>query len=169
MISLEELKLHVEYNSETGDMFRIGARDCYGNYSKIDKYLITGKTRPDKYGYFRVSINGKRYLVHKLAYYMSTGIWADTIDHQDGDCSNNNLHNLRATDRTGNMTNLKLRIDNPTGYTGVAVKGGKFYAHAQRGGKRLFAGYFDTIDEAVAARSEMSVELGFHENHGGVR
>lgn len=169
MISLEELKLHVEYNPETGEMFRVGTRDRYGNYSKIDKYLITGKTRQDRYGYFRVSINGKRYLVHKLAYHLSTGIWADTIDHQDGDCGNNKLCNLRATDRTGNMTNLKLRIDNPTGYVGVAVKDGKFYAHAQRDGVRLFEGYFDKIEDAIAARSEMNVKLGFHDNHGGVR
>ena len=51
----------------------------------------------------------------------------------------------------------------------LVLKDGKFYAHAQRGGRRLFAGYFDTIEEAITARIEMSIELMFHENHGGVR
>ena len=54
------------------------------------------------------------------------------------------------------MRNLKLRTDNPTGHIGVAIKYGKYYAHAQRNGERLFAGYFDTIEEAIEARIEMN-------------
>lgn len=168
MIDLDELKLHISYNPETGECRRIGYRDCHGNLVKCD-YEIIGKTRPDRYGYYRVSIIGKRYVLHKLAYYLSTGTWPHTIDHVDGDCTNNKLSNLRATDRQGNMMNLKLRTDNPTGYIGVAMKYGKYYAHAQKNGERLFAGYFETLDEAIAARAEMNEIYQFHENHGKER
>ncbi len=168
MVDLEELKLHIKYDPETGECFRIGYLDCHGNLTKCE-YLITGKTRPDKYGYYRVSIQGKRYVLHKLIYLYMTGKWANTIDHIDGDCSNNKFENLRETDRHGNMRNLKLRTDNPTGHVGVAIKDGKYYAHAQRNGERLFAGYFDTIEEAISARLEMNLVYDFHENHGSVR
>lgn len=168
MVDLEELKLHIKYNPETGECFRIGYRDRWGNITPC-QYLITGKTRPDKYGYYRVNIHGKRYVLHKLVYLYVTGKWADTIDHIDGDCSNNKFSNLRETDRHGNMRNLKLRTDNPTGHTGVAIKYGKYYAHAQRNGERLFAGYFETIEEAIEARLEMNKIYDFHENHGSIR
>lgn len=168
MIDLEELKLHIKYDPETGNCFRIGYRDCHGNLTKCN-YLITGKTRPDKYGYYRVSISGKRYVLHKLIYLYVTGKWANTIDHIDGDCSNNKFENLRETDRSGNMRNLKLRVDNPTGHVGVAIKDGKYYAHAQKNGERLFAGYFDTMEEAISAREEMNKIYDFHKNHGTIR
>lgn len=168
MIDVDELRLHVKYDPLTGDLFRVGVRDCHGNWSACN-YKITGKTRSDKYGYYRVSINGRRYVAHQLAWLYMTGEWPDTIDHQDGDGSNNKWENLRKTDRHGNMRNLKLRTDNPTGHVGVAIKDGLYYAHAQREGERLFAGYFKTIDEAIAARATMNKTFEFHENHGSER
>ena len=57
----------------------------------------------------------------------------------------------------------------PTGHIGVAIKYGKYYAHAQRDGERLFAGYFDAIEEAIEARLEMNKVYDFHKNHGSVR
>lgn len=168
MIDIDELRLQLTYDPYTGVCKRKAYRDRYGNLVSCD-YEITGTTRADKYGYYRVSIGGKRYLLHKLIYYYSTGRWPDTIDHIDGNCKNNKLSNLRETDRQGNMMNLKLRSDNPTGYVGVAMKYGKYYAHAQKNGERLFAGYFDTIEEAISAREEMNKIYQFHENHGKER
>lgn len=168
MLDLQELKLHIRYDSETGECFRIGYRDRLGVYIRIEEYKITGVTKKGKYGYCRVSVLGNRYVVHKLAYFYHTGIWPDTIDHVNGDCSDNRFVNLRNTDRFGNMSNLKLRKDNPTGYIGVAFKKelGKFYAHAQKDNERYFAGYFLTIEEAVDARNKLTNDLDFHENHG---
>ncbi len=168
MIDVEELNKHLSYNPLTGECYRIGYRDCHGNLVPCN-YLIEGTTRKGKYGYIRVSISGKRYVLHKLVYFIETGEWPNVIDHIDGNCQNNKLENLRATDRLGNMRNLKLRVDNPSGYIGVAMKYGKYYAHAQRNGERLFAGYFDTIEEAIEARKQMSITYEFHANHGSVR
>lgn len=169
MVCLDELKLHIRYDPDTGDCYRIGVRDCHGNLTACN-YLIVGKTSKGRYAYPRVSINGRRYLVHRLAWFYMTGEWPNTVDHEDGNCGNNRWDNLRATNRHGNMRNLKLRKDNPTGYVGVAVRpDGMYYAHAQRDGERLFAGYFKTIEEAIDARSKMSVEYDFHTNHGSVR
>lgn len=66
------------------------------------------------------------------------------------------------------LEELKLHVEYNS-ETGVAVKNGKFYAHAQKEGVRLFEGYFDKIEDAIAARSEMTAKLGFHDNHGEVR
>jgi HNH endonuclease len=168
MIDIDELSKHISYNALTGECYRIGYRDSHGNLVACN-YLIKGKTKTGKYGYIRVSISGKRYVLHKLVYFLETGNWPETIDHIDGNCQNNRFNNLRATDRLGNMRNLKLRTDNPTGHIGVAIKHGKYYAHAQRNGERLFAGYFETIEEAIDARQKMNTIYDFHENHGSTR
>lgn len=166
--TVDYLKTLISYDAETGKCYRIGYYDRHKNYVPCN-YEIKGVTRKGEYGYIRTSIDGKRYVIHKLIYFYMTGEWCDTIDHIDGDCRNNKFSNLRSTDRLGNMSNLKLKTTNQTGYNGVAIKYGKYYAHAQKDNKRYFRGYFSTIDEAIAARKELDIALGFHENHGKVK
>ncbi len=167
-LTVDYIKTIIKYEPDTGRCFRIGYYDSHKNYIPCN-YEITGVTRNGKYGYLRLSIDGKRYVLHKIIYFYMASTWSDTIDHIDGNCRNNRFDNLRNTDRLGNMSNLKLKINNSTGFNGVGLKNGKYYAHAQKDNKRYFKGYFNTIEEAISARQELNIELGFHENHGKVK
>mgnify|MGYP001596246970 CR=1 FL=1 len=51
-------------------------------------------------GYYIISIEGKRYYNHQLAWYYIYKEWLDVdIDHKDRDTSNNSIKNLRPATR----------------------------------------------------------------------
>lgn len=167
MITIEELKLQFIYNPETGEFTRISVRDCHGNLNYC-RYEVIGTN--GHRGYKRVSINGKRYLLHKLAILYMTGIYPlDEVDHIDGDTSNNRYANLRNEGKLENRKNLKLYKNNTSGVTGVSEKDGKYFAQAQLNGITYFRGYFNNIEDAISARISLNEELGFHDNHGEKR
>lgn len=123
------------YDERTGHLFwRTGARK--------------GK-RADQAGwkrYRRVSIDGDRYLVHRVIWLMKTGDWPmrGEIDHRDGNGHNNAWANLREATRTENNYNTKTRADNQSGLKWVRSKGnGTFQATVQ-----LCLGTFKTPEAA---------------------
>ena len=73
-------------------------------------------------GYWRVGINGKMYLVHRVIYEMLHGKIPDDkqVDHIDGDPSNNSPSNLRLVSRTENQRNMKKDKRNKSGIAGVS-------------------------------------------------
>lgn len=166
MISHSELLLQFEYCKTSGLFVRKFYRDRYGELVAVN-YEIVGKNRKSK-GYLRVSINGKRYLIHKLAIFYVTGVYPeDEIDHIDGDSSNNSISNLREVGRKENRKNLKKYITNSSGVTGVHISSsGKFYAQIRHNGINYCSKYFEDMESAIEARSSFSSEFGFHENHG---
>ena len=167
IITHEELKLHFYYDTDSGVFIRKSCRDSHGNLIKC-KYEVVGTN--GSRGYKRVSINGKRYLLHKLAIFYVSGIYpVDEVDHIDGDTSNNKYENLRYVGKSENRKNLKLYKNNKSGFTGVCKKDGKYFAQAQFENETYFRGYFDTIEEAVCARIDLNEELKFHPNHGESR
>ena len=67
------------------------------------------KTKPHSDGYFRIGIDGKLYLVHRIIAACFLGLdienLIDVIDHRDGNPSNNCVENLRITTKQGNNWN----------------------------------------------------------------
>lgn len=164
MIDTNELKLQFKYDISSGVFTRIAHRDAHGNVVSCN-YQVVGTN--GHRGYKRVSINGERYLLHKLVILYIDGVYpVDEVDHVDGDTSNNRYANLRYVGRSENRKNLKLYKNNKTGVTGVCEKDGKYFAQAQFNNEYYFRGYFDTLDEAIDARIKLNEELGFHYNHG---
>jgi hypothetical protein len=71
-------------------------------------------------GYRRVKIKGRMYLVHRLIWKLTYGVWPSyEIDHIDGDRLNNKLSNLRDVPKAMNQRNSRLRADNFSGLVGV--------------------------------------------------
>lgn len=105
---------------------------------------------------------------HRVIWKMVYGVEPDTIDHIDGDASNNRLVNLRDVSQSDNMKNVCLRSDNKTGFHGVHFdkERGLFMAYITADGKRKQLGRYKTVEEAAAIRAEAENGLGFHENHG---
>lgn len=118
-------------------------------------------------GYLSISIGLKEYLVHRVIWFMKTGVWPDQIDHQDHNRSNNSWDNLRAVKSRENQLNLGQR-KNTSSY-GIGVRklpGGKFWAYIMVHRKQISLGSFTTQLEATKARKTAEVLYGFHVNHG---
>jgi hypothetical protein len=121
-------------------------------------------------GYTRISIDYKRYLLHRLIFlyhygYLTHGL---QIDHIDADKSNNRIDNLREVTGSQNMYNSKIRSNNKSGVKGVYWNEArrKWYPQIKVNGKYVLRGYYDTIEEAKAviekARDELHGDFARH-------
>jgi len=72
-------------------------------------------------GYLLISVDRKRYKVHRLAFLYMTGMLPkNCVDHINGVRNDNRWINLREANNSENTQNLKkARIDNKTGLLGV--------------------------------------------------
>lgn len=104
---------------------------------------------------------------HRVIWKMETGEDPDQIDHANGIRTDNRWGNLRNVTTATNTRNAKRRTDNSTGHVGVY-----WYPHERVTGKWLakisskHIGYFDSFDDAVAARKAAEIAHDFHPNHG---
>ena len=105
-------------------------------------------------GYFHISIEGKKYLAHRLIFLMHNGYLPKLIDHINQDPLDNRIENLRAASNKLNAINSKLYSNNKTGRTGVYwhEKSQMYYAQIRNDGKQMHLGTFDNIIDTVIAR-----------------
>lgn len=125
-----------------------------------------GSQRKDTY--WRVGINNKDQLVHRIVYMIHTGkeLTLD-IDHIDGNPANNSIENLRAVTHSQNLSNQKMSLKNTSGTTGVYLnRHNKWCAQMKHKQKIWHIGSFDKIEDAILARKAEEQRLGFHVNHG---
>ena len=107
----------------------------------------------DDRGYIVSSVDGKRYYAHRLAWLHFTGKFpSKSIDHINGDKSDNIIQNLRDESTQTNLQNLKkARISNKsTGILGVRKLLGKYLAQITIDGKETHLGTFSSAEDAHA-------------------
>lgn len=105
-------------------------------------------------GYLAISIEGKTYLAHRLAWLYMTGKWPKhLIDHKDRDKRNNRWENLREATVSLNQANRKVGNQSRTGTKGVSrcKATGKFRADITVNRKRKNLGRYNSVEEAQAA------------------
>lgn len=154
-LTAERLRKLLDYSPETGEFrWRFGRRG-------VSAARVTWS--PDSYGYYQISVDGRTYKAHRLAWLYVHGAWPpDQIDHINGIRGDNRIVNLREATRAENQGNQrKARSDNKTGLLGVFRAGGssKFRAQICLRGNKLHIGYFSTAEEAhqayLAAKREL--------------
>lgn len=166
--SIDYLRKRLRYEPETGKLFWLD----YEGMPNSWRTKWAGKEAlacDNGAGYLYGHIDHVKFRAHRVAYAIHYGEWPDNpIDHINGVRNDNRISNLRAVAQQENQKNMSMRRDNTSGVTGVSW-------HKRRNGwrvaikvnKRLkHIGYFDTIEEATAARKEASVKYGYTERHG---
>lgn len=110
-LSRELLRKYLEYNPETGVFTR------KINSGKCKKGDVVGSLSK---GYLYVKIDNKSYALHRLAVFLTTGIFPVTdVDHINGIKSDNRIANLRVCSRSDNAKNAKLNRNNRLMVKGV--------------------------------------------------
>ena len=126
-------------------------------------------TSIDSDGYHQGAIFYTRFLAHRVIVAMVEGFWPEEVDHENGIRSDNRFINLKPATHRQNAKNTSIRRNNKSGVVGVHwhKKAGKWSAMiGVDGGKSIYLGLFESLDDAAAARKHAEQKYGFHPNHG---
>src|ERR1700731_507052 len=144
MITHARLLEVLEYDRSMGVfVWRVGRQKCKAG-SAAGRINI---------GYVEITIDGKMYLGHRLAWFYVYGTWPESdIDHKDRNRSGNWIDNLRPATTQQNGFNRGAQENNVLGIKGVCVRpGGRYQAQISKNGRNRYIGMFDTPEEAHAA------------------
>ena len=147
-VTQSDLKELFSYNESTGDFTRL--KSGGGRNNKIG--AIAGCLQNK--GYVHISIKGKLYLAHRLAWLYTQGQWPeDQIDHVNGIRNDNRVSNLREATQSQNQANTGSQTNSKSGVKGVSwhKAKGKWQAQISINSKLKYLGYFTDINEAAQA------------------
>ena len=156
MISQAQLKEVLEYNHDTGVFTWIKSN---GN-RRLKAGDVAGTKM--KSGYIRITIKGKMYPAHRLAYLYMTGKFPENfIDHINHIKDDNIWTNLRDATNSQNQANRLKLNNNTSGYKGVCwdKERKKWGAQIMYMNKRIYLGRYTTLQEAAEAYKKKSIEL----------
>jgi len=155
-LSQKRLKELLEYHPLIGNFVWLQSR------STVKKGQKAGKIT--KRGDISISVDGKTYKAHRLAWLYMEGYCPEyIIDHIDGNPLNNKWSNLRHTTTQCNSINSKKRVTNKSGVTGVcwSERDKIWRAFIMINYKHHFLGNYVDFDEAVIARYNGEIEYAF--------
>jgi hypothetical protein len=116
MLSFKRAIQLFSYDPETGVLMNRINRGVNGRSGEMSGSIF-GKVGKQ---YLYVKVDYKRYLAHRLIWFLMTGAWPkDQIDHINGNRLDNRWINLRPATASQNSGNSKRRSDNSSGFKGV--------------------------------------------------
>lgn len=104
-------------------------------------------------GRMYVQVDKKKYLVHRIVWFLHHGSCPEFLDHIDGNPLNNKIENLRPATKQQNAMNRKVKSDSLLGIKGVFRKGSKFGASIYLNGTPHYLGTFNSQELAKQAYS----------------
>lgn len=152
-ITQERLKQLLDYNPETGLFtwkIRTSNRVSVGDAAGA-KMVV---------GYWTISIDGKAFLAHRLAFFYMTGAWPIEIDHKDRNGLNNRWENLRNADEHDNKFNKGPQSNSKSGLKGVCWSArDKRWIAQIKADKIKLCKYFKNRDDAASWYAARAAEL----------
>ncbi len=147
-LTAEHLRRVIDYDKDTGVfVWKISPT----NGTPIGR--VAGSI--SNFGYERISICGKSYQSHRLAWLYVNGYWPKVpLDHINGTLTDNRISNLREATQQQNMANQhRLRKNNTSGLRGVSWRKGsnRWRAVIKVGKKQISLGDFYDKEAAKAA------------------
>lgn len=153
MITQKQLKIHVDYNPETGGFIWI--KPTRRGFHVGDK---AGSI--DSYGYVVMSLHGEIYKAHRLAFLYMTGSFPKLeVDHINRVPGDNRWSNLRELSHAENGKNRSMPKRNKSGFMGVMWNTKAERWIARIGSKHL--GSFKNKSDAAKARKSAEKEFGY--------
>lgn len=163
------------YDPETGNLtWRERSRNLFANDNVFGTWNTRYAGKPalnalSPKGYRHGAVNKKIYFAHRVIWVMVHGYAPRVIDHINGMKSDNRICNLREVSSRENQMNMRRRVDNTSGVTGVyRNRSHGWRSQININGRHLHLGVFDDLDAAIAARKDAELRFGFHENHGRI-
>ena len=167
---LRLLRKRLRYEPRSGKLFW---RERDGDSRHVKRWNATYAGAPagsaNNLGHIRIGIMGGLHMAHRITFALHHGRQpVGEIDHIDHNSGNNRPGNLRECTHAENMRNMRPNARNTSGYNGVNWHKplGKWRASVVNKGKKIHLGYFDKIEDAVAARAAANHRMGFLANHG---
>lgn len=144
------LKEVMSYDCDTG---------IFSWKKKISRKVVVGKAAGclDGQGYLMIRIDKKIYKAHRLAWLYVYGKFPDKqLDHINRVKTDNRICNLREASQGENQQNHPRHITNTSGIIGVRwyKRTKKWHASIKYKNRNIHLGYFQSIEEAAAARAE---------------
>lgn len=91
---------------------------CYNGKSKVgDKAGWSCETHSGRRNFVR--LKGKTFIAARLIFFMHYNWWPEMVDHEDRDCLNDKIENLRAANGCQNAANVKKKDNTTSKYMGV--------------------------------------------------
>jgi hypothetical protein len=156
MLTQAELKELLHYDEETG----IFTWKVSTGRSKVGQ--IAGSPSQK---YIHISIKGKKYKAHRLAWLYVYGVWPiGILDHEDQVRHHNWIKNLRQVTHSENGQNRWKNRNNTSGHKGVTFhkRWKKWVARIKVQGKQIFLGNFDTPELAAQAYKQAQEKQHTH-------
>lgn len=147
-ITQNKLKEILDYNPKTGIFIW---KVSFAN--NINKGEIAGCVNGN--GYIQISIKGKLYLAHRLAFLYMKGYFPEfDVDHKKGIKTDNRWKNIRHATKSCNLQNQKMDLRNKSGFPGVfwCKRNKKWKAQIGINKKTISLGYYESSLEAALAR-----------------
>lgn len=158
-LTQDTLRAALWYDRQTGAFRWRRAK----NNEKISPWSTAGCYRKD--GYLLISIGGKLYLGHRLAWLYVHGSWpSQAIDHINGDCSDNRISNLRDVSQQLNVQNIRSATSrSKSRLLGVTWRPdrSRWRATIVVNKKQVALGHYDTAEEA--SQAYLSAKRRLHE------
>jgi hypothetical protein len=152
-LTAEQLKSQLRYEPDSGKFFAFEKINQRGTDTEAGWF--------NRFGYRLIVVFGRKYMAHRLAWLYMTGTWPkSTIDHKDGNKSDNRWTNLREATSSQNAVNRKTNINNKLGIKGVTFhRSGRYQARLGIGNSRSrHLGMYDTAEEAAAVYAKAALE-----------